>query len=124
MAKKAVNFSTLSKVQGVGWISSETPGHTIINFFSLNKRSSRMVEVYAYLHNATISELNIVCAPSFTDLLEIQEEEFPDNPDQARHSVRLVFEDGYVSFFYKKVHFQTIERETTMMMGKKDDSYD
>jgi hypothetical protein len=111
-------FSGLTQSHGIGWISSETLDHTIINFFSLDRPSSQILNTYAYLSNARIAECNINCAPSFPPLVAVQEETFPDNPEGFRRLVKLVFEGGHASFFFSEVCFQTVSRKTVILMGK------
>jgi hypothetical protein len=119
MAKRVISFSALSKENNIGWINSEVPNHTVINFFSLNTRSSLIVNIHAYLYDATISELNMVCDPFFPSLLAVDEEKFSDSSDDVTRFVRFVFEGGCISFFYKNVCFQTMERKVVMPAGKK-----
>ena len=115
VASNAKNFSNLAATSSLGWINSETPRQTIINFFSLDRRRSRIVETYAYLYEASIREIDVTCDRSFPDLISIDEENHAENSEEARHSVSLVFQDGRISFFYREVHFHTVERTTTIV---------
>ena len=114
---EGISFSTLSNSHGVGWINSEPLGHTIINFFTLDRSKSQMIDTYAYLNYALMAECSIVCQSSMPQLVEIKEETFPDNREGRRRLVTLVFENGHVSFYFGEVSFQSRVKKVTMMMG-------
>jgi hypothetical protein len=119
-----VSFADFPKDMSLGWISSESPNITIMNFFRADMQAAKMQEIYAFLHHAVIEEIDIVCDPGLPDLNAVIEEKLPEKnvPETLRgpgYSVRLVYDRGSISFLYMDVAFLATERKVVMQMDRK-----
>ncbi len=124
MIKTPANFADFPADLSLGWVSSEAPNFTIINFIRVDKGAALIEEIYAFLRSASVLEIDIACEPHFPNLDAIVEEKLPETalPETAqgpRYSVRLVFDRGSVSFAYREVSFLVTEKKAIMMMGRR-----
>jgi len=98
-------FYELAEADYIGWINCEPVGHVILHFYSGVEDASAIYNVYVYLLNARISDINIACEPVFPALVSVEEQHFPDNPIGFDNLVKFNCEKGSFSVFYESVSF-------------------
>ena len=101
----------LSAVKGyeeVSWISWETPGTVIIGFHTIDPVRGMLTNLYMYMLDCSISDVDLVCDPYFPLFRSVEQQFVPDNPRGFRNKLAFLFENGSFSVFCRDVFFREI----------------
>jgi hypothetical protein len=101
----------LSAVKGyeeVSWISWETPGTVIISFHTIDPVRGTVTNLYMYMLDGSISDVNLVCDPYFPLFRSVEQQFTPDGPRGFQNKLTFLFESGSFSLFCRDVFFREI----------------
>ena len=105
---KVFNLSELGSYEEVSWISWETPGHVVVSFHTIDPDEGVVTNLYMYMLDASISDLNLVCAPYLPLFRGVEQKVFAGNPEGFQNLLTFSFEDGSFSIYCRDVFFRTI----------------
>jgi hypothetical protein len=101
----------LSAVKGyeeVSWISWETPGTVIISFHTIDPVRAMVTNLYMYMLDGSISDVNLVCDPYFPLFRSVEQQFTPEGPRGFQNKLTFLFESGSFSLFCRDVFFREI----------------
>jgi hypothetical protein len=102
------DLSALDSYQEISWVSWETPGQIVISFHTIDPVKGMVTNLYMYMLDASISDINLRCAPYFPLFCGVQQKVIADNPEGFRGLLTFSFEEGGFSIFCREVFFHEI----------------
>ena|ERR1700730_8976431 len=114
-------FDELAGYTYLGWISSETPRHVVLNFYTGAEDGSAIHNIFAYLFDAQVAGIDVSCDPFFPALNNIEQQDVSADSDGLNKMVKFCLESGHLSFFYRQVFFH---KSTTPLRRLGDQSHD
>lgn len=102
------DLSPVHGYQEVSWISWETPGHVVISFHTIDAIKGRVINLYMYVLDASISDIELRCTPYFPLFRGVEQRVLSDNPQGFQTLLTFSFEQGSFSLFCRDVFFHEI----------------
>lgn len=101
----------LSAVKGyeeVSWISWEAPETVIISFHTIDAIRGMVTNLYMYMLDVSISDINLVCNPYFPLFRSVGQQCMSDRPRGFQNKLTFLFESGSFTVFCRDVFFREI----------------